>query len=252
MVRPQDEWLLMAMDELQARALEERAAGPVLHDLNNLLTALIYEVHTATELARAGKDCLEEMTRVQAALATAASITRGFAAIGRSKATARHEVEVRTQLDALRSVLETVAGAQVALDMRVEGRLARAAIRPDAFDRVVINLVSNAADAVMGTGTIVVSAKRTSVVAGTATSELLPREGEYVLITVEDDGCGMEAEVARRAFEPTYSTKPDGCGIGLAMVAQCVHRRGGAVGLRTVPGVGAAVDVYVPVVSPPD
>jgi signal transduction histidine kinase len=245
-VRVQDEWLLLVIDELQARVLEERAAGPVLHDINNVMTALIYEVKAAIDRARTGEGCLDALIRVQAAVGTAASITRGFASIGRARPRACVEVEIGKRLGSLHSVLDSIAGHDVTLGLQVDRGLPRAVMRPDAFDRLILNLVSNAADAVEAGGTILVSARRASVEPGDQDHDQGPREAEYIVLTVADDGCGMAPEVVARAFAPTYSTKREGTGIGLALVAREVQRRGGAVGIRSEPGVGTAIDVYVP------
>jgi signal transduction histidine kinase len=98
---------------------------------------------------------------------------------------------------------------------------------------VVVNLVTNAAQAVAEGGRVAVS---------------LAAEGGSVRLTVEDDGAGMPPDVAARAFEPFFTTRPArGIGLGLPIVQGIVERHGGTVALDTAPGKGTRVSVTFPV-----
>jgi signal transduction histidine kinase len=241
-----DARLLAIAEELQTCALKERAAESVLHDVNNIMTALLYEVHAARERLRSGDSSEEALGRVHTALVAAAGITRGFALAGDGEGGAHPEVDVRNRVGTLVPVLAAMGGDGVGLYVEVPRGLPRAAIRPTAFDRILLNLVANGVDAIGGRGRVLVSARAVEVARSMFDDRAAPPPGNYLRVTVEDDGRGMPDAVVKCAFEPAYTTKPGGTGIGLAIVARCVHGACGRVGIRSVEQVGTGVDVYLP------
>jgi CheY-like chemotaxis protein len=118
---------------------------------------------------------------------------------------------------------------------------------PIALEQAVVNLVSNARDAVSVGGTILVRVR--SVANNTPTEKPV-----FCLLEVEDDGVGMDTETQRRVFEPFFTTKPAsrGTGLGLSVVANVVAHSGGRVELESEPGKGSRFRLYFPAQPPPD
>jgi signal transduction histidine kinase len=245
-----DDWLLFIAEQLQARALEERAAGPVLHDVNNVMTALLHEVHGALERARRGEDCVQALKRVQVAVASAAAITRGFGRARRTKRATDSAVDLHARTQEIRSLLEAVSGDDITLDVDFPRELPPAAMSPDVFARVLMNLVVNSAEAIAGRGRVSISASLASAAGSSRREEGSSDAGARVVVVVWDDGPGMPTATLERAFAPTFTTKVAGTGIGLPLVARVVRRAGGRLGIRSVEGEGTAVEIHLPVAAP--
>lgn len=218
---------------LHASALKERAAGPLVHDANNLLTAAQAEAGRALELSRAGLPPVTELERVCATLEQIAALTREYGAFGRPMVAPAPTTDVNARLESRRRVIDLMAGCRVTLELAPDLPLAR--IAPGTLDRLMLNAVANACDAAAGGDVTLVI--RTAC----TTLEGRPR----VLVSVEDDGPGMDEATARAAFRPTFTTKASGTGLGLPIIARAVARVGGRVRLRTRPGEGTAVDVLL-------
>jgi CheY-like chemotaxis protein/two-component sensor histidine kinase len=119
------------------------------------------------------------------------------------------------------------------------------------LEQVVLNLVMNARDAMPEGGTIRIETSRTELGERRGSRVAGPPPGEYVVLSVRDEGAGMEQEVAARAFEPFFTTKPkgEGTGLGLATVYGTVTHAGGGAEIASEPGKGTTVQVYLPAVA---
>jgi signal transduction histidine kinase len=114
---------------------------------------------------------------------------------------------------------------------------------PDTVYRVLVNLLKNALDAVGTGGTVRVSAR---VAVGMRVRRGRGRGRSTLELSVADDGTGMTAEEAEKAFLPFYTTKPKGTGLGLVVARQSVARQGGTMEIRSAPGRGTTVTISLP------
>jgi PAS domain S-box-containing protein len=234
---------LTLVRSLQAAAEHaERLAGigrlvaGVVHELNNPLTAVnMYSDALVEKLSLCGHDPadLEKLRAIHEGGQRIQRLARDLVAYARPAGAGTEPVE-------LSGVVEEAARlAKPALKEHGATLETRMAPAPpvegsrSSLVQVVVNLVTNAAQALTASGRVVVS---------------LAPEGERVRLTVEDDGAGMAPEVASRAFEPFFTTRPArGIGLGLPIVQGIVQRHGGSVALETRPGQGTRVDVTLPV-----
>jgi CheY-like chemotaxis protein len=122
-------------------------------------------------------------------------------------------------------------------------------IDPAQLEQVIVNLITNARDAVSGSGTISIETREVELY---ETDELLP--GKYAMLSVTDTGAGMDSETRQRIFEPFFSTKDvgKGTGLGLATVHGIVEQAGGKVRVSSEPGRGSCFRVYLPRVASPE
>jgi signal transduction histidine kinase len=118
-------------------------------------------------------------------------------------------------------------------------------VDPGQLERVLLNLVVNARDATSEGGEIAIEMANV-VVDGARAASAGVTAGPYVMVAVSDTGVGMEAVVLGRVFEPFFSTKEQGMGLGLAVVSSFVKRSGGYVEVQSEPGKGARFEVYLP------
>jgi two-component system, cell cycle sensor histidine kinase and response regulator CckA len=153
-------------------------------------------------------------------------------------------------LDELADLLKSSIGKNITLIRRLDPKLAPIIADPSQIHQIAMNLLVNAAEAIGSQhGTIVVTAgQRTYSAAELASSRCEPpAPGPFVFLSVQDDGCGMDSETLERLFDPFFSTKFTGRGLGMAAVLGIVRGHGGAIFVRSAPNQGTTTTVLFPV-----
>ena len=229
-------------------------AGGIAHDFNNLLVGVFGSAAQLREELGPDHPAVGLASEIEQAAHRMADITRQMLHFsGKSPAPAR-------QVDLARAVRDSVALVQASVGggARVELRLAAEGpevfIDPGQVTQLLANLVLNAADAIgVGHGTIWVETGVTEVSARDLVEVLwgtMLAPGRYASLVVRDDGPGMTALVRAHAFEPYFTTKPAGRGLGLPVVAGIARSAGGAVQVTSEPGRGTLVQVLLPIAEP--
>ncbi len=155
---------------------------------------------------------------------------------------------VNAVLGTLVPLLRTIAGVDVQVTTRLEEPLPLVMVDPLDLERLVINLVTNGRDAMPDGGRLTISTAVARVGPEDATDA--PR-GRWVLVEVEDGGCGIDEATRAQVFDPFFTTKPSGrgTGLGLTSVLRVVRGAAGHVRIRSVPGNGTRVSVFLPLVA---
>lgn len=236
----------------QAQKLEAlgQLTGGIAHDFNNLLTIVIGNLTLA--IGRAG-DNSTAAPLLQGALQAA---ERGVALIQRLLAFARKQrldarsVDLRELVASIEELLRRTLGAQIRLTIGGEARVAPARVDANQLELALLNLTINARDAMPAGGTLRIELenRRTD---RNSPPELSP--GEYVLVSISDSGTGMDETTLARAFDPFFTTKEtgSGSGLGLPMVQGFAAQSGGAVQIRSKPGEGTTVELWLPQADEP-
>ena len=242
------------MLEAQRRESLGLLAGGIAHDFNNLLTGVLGSASLGLEQLDDEVALREHLQAIQVAAERGADLTQQMLAYS-----GRGSVVTRTE-DLSTIVTETSQLIRAALskDTQLELELARTPlwIRGDAgqLHQIVLNLITNAADATGGSGCIRVRTARCSFDAATpsgiADDKLLP-PGEYALVAVADEGKGIPDELLGRLTEPFFTTKPNGRGLGLSAVHGIVEGHGGGMWIDSAVGRGTEVRVLLPLSTPP-
>ena len=229
-----------------------RLAGGVAHDFNNLLTAIIGYADMIAMDSRQDNVRLEA-EQIRKAGEQAASLTRQLLAFSRKQILQPRVIDLFALVDDMKKLLQRVIGEHIELRVETSGEEAR--VRADAtqLEQVVLNLAVNARDAMPQGGVVRVHVGRATVDQTLTDGSLALTPGEYVTLTVEDAGCGMDAQTRARIFEPFFTTKNPGkgTGLGLATVYGVVQQSGGIVTVRSSPGEGSTFIVYLPAESAP-
>ncbi len=235
---------LRAMQRLESLGL---IAGGIAHDFNNLLAAIqgYAELARQPPPARAA-DALDELTTT---VAHASQLCSQLLAYAGHRVGAARSVDVRELVASSRSLLEMSIRGRGRLRLALDGP-ARVAIEPSQVQQVVLNLVLNASQASSGGEIVVESALEAEPPAleGHVQSwldEAAAARG-LVRLSVSDAGEGMSEDVLHKVFEPFFTTREDGHGLGLAAVHGIVRAAGGALAVRSTPGQGTRFDVYFP------
>jgi two-component system, cell cycle sensor histidine kinase and response regulator CckA len=225
-----------------------RLAGGVAHDLNNALTTIVG--YTALALAELADDhpARADVEEIRRAAARAGSVTRQLLAFSRKQLFEPRLFDLNEILEGVTLLLAHTLGGDVTLRTVKAPALPAVAGDPGQVEQAIVNLATNARDAMPGGGEVVIS---TSVVdaddAFVRAHEPMPR-GRYVMLSVADTGQGLTAETKARVFEPFFTTKAvgKGTGLGLAMVYGMAKTFGAFVFVDSEPGQGATFRVYFP------
>jgi len=239
-----------AAGEQRAAAIRRLAAlgeltGGIAHDFRNLLTA----IGSGLRLAEKNWD---DPTKLRAYFAeTKIAIDGGIALTSQLLAFARHQSldphvgNVNEYLHTFEPFLRYGAGPDVRLALDLSPNLPNCLLDPAFFDAAVLNLVTNARDAMPNGGRIDISTRQVS---GSETPGI-DLTSRHVRVRVSDEGCGMPTDIIRKVFDPFFTTKGDhGTGFGLPQVRAFMEMVGGTIAISSEPGAGTTVDLLFPTV----
>jgi len=214
--------------------------GSAAHDLHNLLASIGFQIG----LLPTPDDSVERVTAANEAIDRACDITEDLMAMSRPGRSRVAALDVGEAIEGLSDMLRVLVehAADLHFSAGVDGVLV--AVDRSGLERVVTNLVVNARDAVVSRGTIAVSVNR-ALLGADGPENCTP--GDYVAISVDDDGCGIPDSLLSRMFEPYFTTKEDGNGIGLAASLRAVRGWGGDIDVASIEGEGTTMTVYLPI-----
>ena len=211
-------------------------ARTVSHDVNNALGAVLPLVQQIREDLRTDQHdpavLREDLEQIQTSLEVCRRIFGGMLQFARGGARRSAQARLRPALDNALAILgESLQRSGIALTLDVPGDLPEVSGSQSDVEQILLNLLTNAREALAGGGTIVVTA--------------VPRDGSIRLL-VEDDGPGIAASDMPRIFEPFYTTKPRGSGLGLPICRSIVWEMNGRLEVDSLPGLGTRVQVLLP------
>ena len=226
-----------------------RLAAGVAHDFNNVLQVIKL---TTGSLRHPGerRDDAMALDGIQDATRHGAALVSQLLTFARQQPQDPQRFDALDRLRTLSPMLGRVAGPSVDCEVTVADGVAMVLLDPAQFEQIAINLVSNARDAVGRDGRVAVTLDVLAVGADDPRTGTVDA-GEYVRLTVADNGHGVPEDIRGRIFEPFFTTKEDGhgAGLGLAMVHGIVRRAGGNVTVDSTPERGATFAVYLPVLE---
>jgi signal transduction histidine kinase len=234
----------------QAQKMEAmgRLAGGIAHDFNNLLTVVSGCIDTVLDGAGGGEASQDDLRMARRAADQAASLTRQLLAFSRRQPDAPRLLPLNEELEGTLSMLKRLIGARISLEVLPADPPCSAWMDPDQFSQLLMNLVLNARDALPEGGRILVSLNGVELSAGHLQAWPKARPGRFAVLSVSDNGAGMDAAVLAHIFEPFFSTKEPGkgTGLGLATVYGIVERAGGMITVHSEPSKGSAFKAYLP------
>ncbi len=214
----------------QAQKLEAlgRLAGGLAHDFNNILTAILGNIDLLLLRLAEGSEEYRLAQAVQEAAESGARVSRQLTAFAKGQIVKPVNLDLRYTVQQVSRTLLPILGEDVHLELSLDEMPTVVHIDPGQFEQVIINLAINARDAMPEGGRLDISVKRSRGDDGEAT----------VVVEVTDTGQGMEPEVLAQVFNPFFTTKVSGTGIGLYTVRSIVESHGGTVEVESHPGGG--------------
>jgi PAS domain S-box-containing protein len=223
-----------------------KLTGGVAHDFNNILH--IISANVQLMLRAEGPPSRKRLHNVLDAVDRGSKLAGQLLAFARRQPLHPSVVDVAQLLDRSDSLLQRAVGDGIVLERSAADNLWPTLVDPNQLEHVLLNLVINARDAMDGSGRIALRLANLTVDAGASQLEGEPAPGDYVVISIADEGHGMPPEVMEHAFDPFFTTKPEGkgTGLGLSMAHGFVRQSGGQIRLESAPGAGTTVTIYLP------
>lgn len=235
---------------VQAQKMESvgRLAGGVAHDYNNMLSVIIGYTELALEEVSETDRVHGDLKEILAAAKRSADITRQLLAFARKQTIAPEILDLNETVDGMLKMLRWLIGEDITLNWMPGHEKTLIKVDPSQVDQILANLCVNARDAIAGVGTITIETGITAFAEEDCAGDEGPSPGEYVLLSVSDDGCGMNREVIDKLFEPFFTTKEvgQGTGLGLATVYGIVRQNNGFIRVYSEPGNGSTFRIYLP------
>jgi PAS domain S-box-containing protein len=245
--------VLVFQDVTEQRKLEDEVAkanklealgllaGGIAHDFNNLLTAILGNVVLARIETDPGSEAAEILQEAERAAGRARDLTQQLLTFARGGSPVRRALSLAELLSESSSFM--LRGSASRCEFGIADDLWPVEVDEGQISQVVQNLVINADEAMPGGGRIRVSAGNVEL--GDGSGLPLP-SGQYVKVSVSDDGVGIAAEHLSKVFDPYFTTKQKGSGLGLASCYSIIRRHDGHIALASEPGVGSTFTIYLP------
>jgi PAS domain S-box-containing protein len=252
--------VFVTRDVTQERALEEQLrqsqkmetlgtlAGGVAHDFNNQLTAILGNTRLALDSLPDDPALRVTLLELERAAEHCAQLTRGLLTFARRAPARQQPIELAGLLREVSALLRPTLPQSIALQIEVDPELPPALGDPTQIQQILLNLGVNARDAIGAAGEITIEARGRTLALADCAGRASARPGRFVVLSVRDDGAGMEARTVERIFDPFFTTKPlgTGTGLGLAIVYGLVRANQGWIEVESELGSGSTFRVFLP------
>ena len=234
----------------QAHKMEAigRLAGGVAHDFNNLLTAIIGYSDIMLMRLAPNEPLHRYVEQISKAANRAALLTRQLLTFSRQQVFQKRPLHINAIVVEMEKMLRPLIGEDIQLLTCLAPQLGCVSADHGHIQQLVMNLVVNARDAMPQGGTVCIATTNVELEGPQGSRYLGAPAGPYVMLSVQDTGAGMDAEVISHLFEPFYTTKEPGkgTGLGLAVVHGILEQDGGDIEVESAPGAGTTFKIYLP------
>jgi PAS domain S-box-containing protein len=235
---------------LQLQKMESigRLAGGVAHDFNNMLQVILGNVTVALAESGRNEPVREHLEEIERSANRSAELTRQLLAFASRQPVRPRVLDLNDTLSGMLKMLRRLIGEDIQLLWSPGADLWPVEIDPSQLDQILANLAVNAHDAIDSGGRITIETANATLDERGAQGFLSGPPGDYVMLSVSDNGRGMSPEAQAHMFEPFFTTKPvtKGTGLGLATVFGIVKQNGGVIQARTAPGEGTTFRIFLP------
>jgi hypothetical protein len=243
--RAEEERARLAQGLVQSQKMEAvgHLAGGVAHDFNNLLTVIVGFAAILARQALPAGEVSSYAEQIRTAGHHGAALVKRMLAFSRQQEFEPRAIDLNELVRVTEPMLRSLIGEAVELAIDIPSRLGFVIADPVQLEQVLLNLATNARDAMPSGGRLAIRAARASL---PPAAQLPP--GSYLRLTVADTGLGMDKATLQRIFEPFFTTKPRGVGtgLGLSSVYRIVEQCGGTIEVESARDAGTSVHIYLP------
>ena len=254
--RSEEERNRLQQQLLQAQKMESigRLAGGVAHDFNNMLSIIRGQSEIARKEADPSSKLFQRLQLILSSVDRSAGLVAQLLAFARKQPVVPQLIDVNRSVAEMFQMLQTLLGEEIRLNWQPGDHLGPVRMDPSQISQILVNLCINSRDAIENEGLVTV---RTFGITIPATGPHLPPErppGEYTVLEVKDNGCGMDQHTVSHLFEPFFTTKEigRGSGLGLATIYGIVRQNNGFIDVSSTPAQGSTFTVYLPVHRDPE
>lgn len=235
---------------IQAQKMESvgRLTGGVAHDFNNILSVILGYTEMALLQVDPAEKLHADLKIIYEAGQRSADIVRQLLAFARQQTIAPRILDLNATVTSLLNMLRCLIGEDVSLSWYPAANLPPVHMDPSQIDQIMVNLCVNARDAIDDTGAITIETGAVLLDEAYCAGNAGFFPGDYVVLIVSDNGCGMEQELIDKIFEPFFTTKEVGAGtgLGLSTVYGIVKQNNGFINVYSEPGQGTSFKIYLP------
>lgn len=234
----------------QAQRLQSigRLAGGVAHDNNNMLSVIVNHADMALRSLTPSDRLYADLWAIREAAERCVNLTKQLLVRPRQQPIAPVVLDLGETARRAVALLDRLLGERISAAVQASSGLWPVRVDPTQVEQILANLCINARDAMGGAGQIAVAVENVVWSDEQARANGNSTPGDYVVLSVKDQGCGMSPEVLERAFEPFFTTKPpgEGTGLGLATVHGLVEQNNGFILVESAVGLGSTFRVHLP------
>jgi two-component system cell cycle sensor histidine kinase/response regulator CckA len=234
----------------QAQKMESvgRLAGGVAHDFNNMLGVILGHAELALQGVDSEQPLHDNLMEIHKAAMRSADLTRQLLAFARKQTVAPRILDLNQTVANMLKMLQRLIGEDINLKWHPLESLWQVKIDPNQIDQILANLCVNARDAIKDGGNITIETGNGTLGEDYCAAHIGSAPGEYVTLTVSDDGSGMDKKTLAQIFEPFFTTKGigEGTGLGLSMVYGIVKQNNGYINVYSEMGHGTMFTIYLP------
>ncbi len=238
---------------LQAQKLEAIGilAGGVAHDFNNYLTTILGSVDLIQMKENLPEGIKKHVSHIKHAAELSAALTRQLLAFGRVQMLQKTAIDLNAVVSSIEMMLQRLIGENITLTTRLSPDLKPVHADFGQMEQIIINLAVNARDAMPNGGSLYVKTENVTIDQAWASQHKNAVCGEFVCLSVEDTGSGMDPKTVDKIFDPFFSSKPPGrgTGLGLSVVYGVVKQHGGWINVYSEPNQGSRFHIYLPVLE---
>lgn len=235
---------------IQAQKMEAvgRLAGGVAHDFNNMLSVILGKTEMALEDIDPNQTLYADLEEIRTAAQRSADVTRQLLAFARKQAIAPKVVNLNSTIESILKMLRRLIGENIDLIWLPNEEIWPVRIDPSQLAQILANLSVNARDAIADVGKLIIETGKTTFDEAYCADHSGFVPGDFVQLTVSDNGCGISQETLQNVFEPFYTTKDvgKGTGLGLATVYGIVKQNDGFINAYSEPDQGTIFRIYLP------
>ena len=235
---------------LQSQKMEAigQLAGGVAHDFNNILAAVVSYSELLKKELKDNESGLKYVSEIQKGVSRGAALTHSLLAFGRKQHNNPQPMDLNEAIRDTENILTVTIGEDIGLSLILTGEITAVNADSNQITQILMNLSANSRDAMTNGGTLAIRTSRASIDDSFIQLHGYGSPGDYVLISVEDSGIGMDAATCARIFEPFFTTKAvgKGTGLGLSSVYGIVKQNNGFITVQSMPGAGTTFNVYLP------